>query len=121
MNSVRQKESKPIDLQLYDVKQMFDFMWLSESMNDLYEVCEPDDKLALIYLSNTETFISVKTLFGPTKQATINDTELQGSVISPIKASVSVDTIGKYCEENNENVYKYKDLVNIPPCPIVYG
>ena len=30
LNSVRQRESKPVDLQLYDIKQCFDSMWVSE-------------------------------------------------------------------------------------------
>ena len=63
MNSVKQKESKPVDIQLFDIRQMFDSLWESETMNDLYEVCTPDDKLALVYESNKEIFIKVKTFF----------------------------------------------------------
>ena len=48
LNSVQQKESKPIDLQLFDIKQCFDSMWVSETMNDMAEVCKADDKVSLI-------------------------------------------------------------------------
>ena len=40
---------------------------------------------------------------------------MQGSVLSPIKCSVSIDFLGKECLEKNENIYKYKNLVNLPP------
>ena len=35
INSVLNKESPPVDLQLYNLKQCFDAMWLEESMNNL--------------------------------------------------------------------------------------
>ena len=77
LNSVKQKESKPVDIQLYDIKQMFDSMWESETMNDLYEVCTPDDKIALVYEGNREISIKVNTPFGETATAKVNDCELQ--------------------------------------------
>ena len=67
LNSVKQKEGKPLDVQLYDIRQMFDSLWECETMNDLYEVCTPDDKLALVYESNREIFIKVNTPFGETE------------------------------------------------------
>ena len=68
---------------------------------------------------NKESFISIKTAFGQTKRAKVENVEMQGSVLSPIKASASIDTIGKECLQKNENIYKYKNLVNIPPLAMV--
>ena len=119
LNSVKQKESKPVDIQLYDIKQMFDSMWEAETMNDLYEVCTPDDKIALVYEGNKEIRIKVNTPFGETGETNVKDCELQGSVLSPIKASISVDSIGKQASELNENMYIYKKLLNVPPLAMV--
>ena len=51
INSVMNNESPPIDIQLYDLKQCFDAMWLKESMNDLCDTIPQnkwDNKLALV-------------------------------------------------------------------------
>ena len=115
LNSVRQKESNPIDIQLYDIQQAFDSMWVDETMNDMFEVCEPDDKLSLIYECNKESYIKINTPFGQTESAKVEDVEAQGSVLSPIRCSIQIDSLGKECIDSNENVYKYKNLLNIPP------
>ena len=56
INSVMNNESPPIDIQLYDLKQCFDAMWLEESMNDICETIprdEWDKKIALVYKNNS--------------------------------------------------------------------
>ena len=41
MNSVKQKESLPIDIQIYDVKKCFDSLWLLECCNNSTAVRQP--------------------------------------------------------------------------------
>ena len=44
----------------------------------------------------------------------LRDIEMQGSVLGPIKCSNQVDTLGKECQMNNENLYNYKGTT-LPP------
>ena len=101
LNSVKHKESPALDIQLYDLQQCFDSLWVADIMNDMHDVCQPDDKLAVVYHGNSETEITVSTPFGKTEAETVNDTELQGSILSPIKCSISVDGVGKQCVEKS--------------------
>ena len=55
INSVLQGEDSCIDIQVYDLEQAFDALWLEDTLNDLYDYLPEDsrdDKLALIYESN---------------------------------------------------------------------
>ena len=40
---------------------------------------------------------------------------MQGSVLAPLKTAVHIDTIGKECTQNNENMYMYKNIEPVPP------
>lgn len=119
LNSVRQKESRPVDIQLYDIRQCFDSMWEEETMNDMFEICEKDEKLCVVYELNKTAFIAVNTPFGQTERKQVNSIEMQGTVLAPIKCALQVDTIGKECMEKNENIYLYKNLVSIPPLALI--
>ena len=95
LNSVKNGESKPVDMQIYDIKKCFDAMWTKETMNDLYEVAEKDDKLALLYRGNENCFISIKTPVGNTERVKIKDVEMQGSTWGPLKCSMQIDQYEK--------------------------
>ena len=97
-NSVLHKESEPVDISVYDLKQCFDSMWLEEAMNDLYESVgeeERDDKLALVYLNNRDNKVAINTPVGQTDRDTIQDIVLQGSVHGPILCSAQVGKVGQ--------------------------
>ena len=94
-------------------------MWTADTMNDLYEVAEQDDKWALLYKGNESCFLSIKTPVGPTKRIEVNKAEMQGSTWGPLKCSVQMDQIGKESLEKNENVFTYKESVKIPPLAFV--
>ena len=68
---------------------------------------------ALLELENDTVifshFIAINTPFGETKRVQVK-VEMQGSVISPIKASISIDSVGKQCIETGENLYNTKIL-----------
>ena len=61
INQVVNGKARPIDIQIIDYKQCFDSMWLSESINDLYESGIQDDNLAIIAAANVKNFVGVKT------------------------------------------------------------
>ena len=45
INDVVNGEAEPTDLQIYDLSQCFDSMWLKETINDVYEANIKDDKI----------------------------------------------------------------------------
>lgn len=82
-NSVIQGEEKCIDIQVYDLKQAFDSLILGECMNDVYDSLpeeEKDDKIALVYQSNIDNMVSVKTVHGLTDRENIPRIVQQGGV-----------------------------------------
>ena len=44
---------------------------------------------------------------------------MQGTKITPIKAAIQIDSVGKECLETNKNLYTYKKLLNIPPLALI--
>ena len=78
MSSVRKE---PIDLNVMDLKQMFDSEELSTCLNALYDAEIKDDMLALIYEANKTTFFAVKTPNGITEKTTVTNKILQGDVL----------------------------------------
>ena len=122
INSVMNKESPPIDIQLYDLKQCFDAMWLEESMNDMCETVptnEWDKKMALVYMNNSNNQVAVKTPFGLTERTDINRIVTQGGVWGPIQCSNQIDMLGRECLEKNKHLFTYKKLVKVPPLAMI--
>ena len=71
INSVIRGESPSIDIQIFDLKKCFDVLWLEDVMNDLYESLPSsghNDKLALLYQTNIENLVSVKTALEQTER-----------------------------------------------------
>ena len=119
MNSVKQKEISKVDIQIYDISKCFDAMWVKETMNDIYQVSERDNKLSLMYLTNLESHVAINTPFGQTQRKNLGEIEIQGSVLSPLKCSCQMDSIGKQCIEKNENLFTYKKKVGVPPLEMI--
>ena len=44
---------------------------------------------------------------------------MQGTVLSNIKCTVQVDTLGKDCITENKAIYKYKNCISIPPLSMI--
>ena len=80
MNAAKQNKAEPTDIKVYDVHKCFDSMWLLECINDLYEAGLRTDKLCLIYLSNKNAQIVIKTSVGETNQLGISSKVMQGRV-----------------------------------------
>ena len=94
-------------------------MWLSESVNDLFESGIQDDNLALIHASNAENLVAVKTPVGLTERKLVEKIVMQGEVTGPGQCSNQIDTFGKECLEEGKLLYKYKDGLGIPPLGMV--
>ena len=55
-----------------------------------------------------------------TQRSTINNLEMQGTVLAGLKCSISIDTFGKECIENEHDIlYTYKNSVKTPPLSFV--
>ena len=109
---LKSKRMKPVLLQLYDYKQMFDSIDLQEAISDIFDVGVNDDSLCLLYKANSEIQMAVKTPSGLTDRQTVKDIVLQGDTFGSILASVQVDSIGKVVEEAGLG-YRYKDTLPI--------
>ena len=118
MHEVSSDKNKNIDLEIYDVKKCFDKMWAAETANDAFKAGLDDDQFVLVANSNKSCQVAVKTPWGSlTQRKTLNDIEMQGGVLTPLKCSVQMDTLGKEIMENTncgKMMYKYKDCVSIP-------
>ena len=57
---LKSKKMKPIILQIYDYKQMFDSIDLEEAISDFFDVGVTDESLALIYKANQEIQMAIK-------------------------------------------------------------
>ena len=97
-----------------DYKQCVDAMWLAETMNDLFEAGVKDDQLALIHEANKEVKVAIKPPNGLTDRVVMKEIILQGDVLGPIECSVTVDTFGRKCMEEDKHLYLYKDEVQVP-------
>ena len=120
INSVAQKESAPVDLEIYDISKMFDALWIEECCNDMYEAGVVDDKMALIYAANEKNLVAVSTPAGMTDRVEINRIITQGGSLGPITAGVEMDGIAKeQVKKHEKSMYLYKKKVKIPSLEMV--
>ena len=115
VNSVLKDSRSCIDIQIYDLVQAFDALWLKDCMNDIYDILPPTDRgrgLALVYELNRNNLVAVNTPVGITERVNIPDIVQQGGGWGPIQCSVSIDKIGRDCENFDIHRYKYKEKIN---------
>ena len=110
-----------LDLQIFDVKKCFDKLEYVDTMNCLFTASVQNDKFILVPNSNKECEVSVKLPWGSKTRSTIlNNVEMQGTVLAPLKCSISIDRIGKEAlEDMHTNLHKYKGCVTIPPLSMI--
>ena len=106
------KKKKPILLQIYDYRQMFDAIELKEALSDIYDVGINDDNLTLIYKANNDVRMAVNTPNGLTDRQSLKNVVLQGDTFGSILASVQVDSIANDVEQSGYG-YKYKDVLPV--------
>ena len=88
---------KSLYITTYDFEQAFDSLWLQDCILSLRKLGVPDYILQSIYALNREANITVKTPYGPTSTATVEDIVQQGRVLAPDLCSAST---GEYCGSN---------------------
>ena len=122
INSVIKGKGECVDLQIYDLEKAFDALWLEECLNDLFDTLsdeQRDDKIALLFESNSENLVAVKTAVGLTERINMPRIVQQGGTWGPVLCSNSVDTIGKKCRDRGEFCYLYKNTVRVLPLAMV--
>ena len=118
MNDViHNKNTKEVDIEIYDVAKCFDKLEYHNTANDLFKAGVQDDKFVVVANSNKKCDVAIKTPWGAkTKRTTLENLEMQGTVLAGLKCSISIDTFGKECLENEHDVlYTYKNSVKTPP------
>ena len=107
INSVIQGEAGCIDIQIYDIIQAFDRLWLDDYLNDIYDSLPPsqrDDKMALLYEINKRNKVAVNTAVGQTERVEINKVVTQGGTWGSLLCSNHVDTLGRKCKETGKHM-----------------
>ena len=110
-----------LDIGIYDIYKCFDKMWNKETSNDIYDAGITDDQFVLIANSNKACQVAIKTPWGTlTKRKEYKEIEMQGTVLTPIKCAIQIDTLGKeVLKEDGDKLYKYKGCVKIPPMALI--
>ena len=119
INDVINGTSPPIDIQSIDINKCFDEMWYAETHNDLFDVKVQDNKFALIAKLDEEAEVVVKTAAGTTTEFKLEELIMQGSVFGPIKSTIQIDTLGRDCLKYNQGLFKYKNVLSIPPLALI--
>ena len=90
-------------------------------MNDLWDTLPHqgrDDKLGLIYQTSRTNMVAVNTSVGQTERKNIPEIVTQGGTWGPMLCSNSVDTVGKFSQENGQS-FKYKNISRVIPLAMV--
>ena len=114
------KKTKPVDFAIMDFKMAFDILSPTTVNNDLYDLGIRNNELNLIHESDKVSHIAVKTPVGITERVTCQNCVAQGDVLAPLKCCVCVDKMAETHAENlSGHLYKYKNVVSIPPLTMV--
>ena len=122
INSVVQGNSECIDIQIYDLVQAFDSLWLEDCLNDVYDALDEDtkdDKVALLYDINKENKVAVNTAMGQTDRIEIVRIVTQGGTWGSLLCSNHIDTLGRSCRSTDQHMYTYKNKVKVLPLAMV--
>ena len=119
INEVNNNKNRAIDVVILDYKQCFDGMWLQDSLNDLYDAGVKDRNLAIIYEANRKNKVAVKTPNDITDRIEIENLVMQGETLAPLECSVSVDSFGKECQEEEKYLFYYRDSIGIPSLAMI--
>ena len=107
-NSVINGDSRPIQIQIMDIKTCFDKLWLEASINSLYENGLKSDKLNLLYIENKNANVAVKVNNKVSKRFPVKNVVMQGSVWGGLKCTSQMDTLNKAMKSKDSLMYKYK-------------
>ena len=108
LNSIQKGSKEPHDVQVFDVQQCFDAMWLEECIKTLYEAGLQNDKLNILYMTNASAEVAIKTSAGITDRSTIMKIVMQGTVWANMFCVVLLDKLGKLVYSDPTLLYYYK-------------
>ena len=109
LNSKRRGNKEAHDAQVYDVSQCFDALWLQECINALYEAGLTNNKLNLLFITNSSAEVAVKTPTGLSDRENIMNIVMQGSVWANMCCVILLDRLGKLAYNNPTLLYYYKN------------
>ena len=118
INSVIQGEDRCVDIQVYDLEQAFDALWLEDCLNDLYD-CLPEKSRDETNETNVNNLVAVNTGVRQTERFPVERIVQQGGSWGPMECSNTVDTLGRLCRDRGIHHYKYKDMVKVLPLAMV--
>ena len=72
----------------------------------------------LVFETSRTNRVAVKTAVGQTERTEIPEIVTQGGTWGPMMCSNSIDTVGKFCQDNGL-IYKYKNISEIIPLAMV--
>ena len=122
INSVIRGDEDCVDIQIYDLEKAFDALWLTDCLNDIFDTL-PENKrnneLSLLYETNRNTLMAIKTAVGMTERVAIPDIDQQGGTWGSLLCSNTIDSIGKKCRDRKIHCYYYKKTTRILPLGFV--
>ena len=122
INSVIRGGQECIDVQIFDIQKAFDALWMDECFNDLFDVIPTknhNEKIALLYKSNLNNLVAVKTPAGMSDRTNMKSIIQQGGVWGSILCSNTIDSIGRKCRDRGKHIYSYKNRTGILPLGFV--
>ena len=85
--------------------------------------CSQNDEFVVVSNANKRCKVAVKTGWGElTERFELEDIEMQGTVLAPLKCSIQINSFGKDFLEDEESgkiLYKYKTIVKISPLGMI--
>jgi hypothetical protein len=103
-----------VDLQVFDLEKCFDSLWVQECINDVYDAGLVNDKLPLLFLENQNANCAIKSDEGVSKRINIQDIVMQGSVWGSLLCTTTMDKLGQLSYEDENLIYRYKNIVAVP-------
>ena len=114
------RANKNLDCQIFDYKECFDSLDVTTCLNDLFNAGVVSDHLNLIKECDSRSDIAVKTPVGLTQRIQIKNVVAQGETFSPLKCTVTVDSISESASDKiPQHLYLYKNVIPIPPLGMV--
>ena len=102
INSVVRGNMGCIDIQIYDLEQAFDSLWLEDCLNDVIDTIpedKRDDKITLLHKANQNNYVAIKTAAGLTRRENITNIVQQIGTWGSLLCSNTIDTISKKCRD----------------------
>ena len=89
-------------------------MWVEECINDIYEAGLDNDKLAILYKENQNAACAVKVNDVLSKRFNMKNIVMQGTVFGSLMCTATMDKLGKLSYNNEDLLYKYRGVVDVP-------